>query len=130
MTCKWLITVVSKCLITMVSRVSLVINGGSNPLNLPLILSGDPILQVGTAKDLKIPLINFGGTPRKINMENENTGPLEEENHLLETIISRFYINLRGVYLSGQIIATSHDRFPPNGGLVREIPLFQGNLGW
>ena len=27
-------------------------------------------------------------------------------------------------------IATSHDRFPPNGGLVREIPLFQGNLGW
>ena len=35
--------------------------------------------------------------------------------------------------LSGQIIfATSHDRFyPPNGGgLVREIPFFQGNLGW
>ena len=23
---------------------------------------------------------------------------------------------------SGQIIATSHDRFPPNGGLVREMP--------
>ena len=32
--------------------------------------------------------------------------------------------------ISGQIIATSHDRFPPNGGLVTEIPLFQGNLGW
>ena len=32
---------------------------------------------------------------------------------------------------SGQIIATSHDRFPPNGGgLVRESPLFQENLGW
>ena len=32
--------------------------------------------------------------------------------------------------VSGQIIATSHDRFPPNGGLVREIPRkFQGNLG-
>ena len=31
---------------------------------------------------------------------------------------------------SGQILATSNDRFPPNGGLVREIPLFQGNLGW
>ena len=30
---------------------------------------------------------------------------------------------------SGQIIATSHD-LTPNGGLVREIPLFQGNLGW
>ena len=27
---------------------------------------------------------------------------------------------------SGQIIATSHD-LTPNGGLVREIPLFQGN---
>ena len=30
---------------------------------------------------------------------------------------------------SGQIIATSHD-LTPNGGLVREFPLFQGNLGW
>ena len=30
---------------------------------------------------------------------------------------------------SGQIIATSHD-LTPNGGLVRAIPLFQGNLGW
>ena len=30
---------------------------------------------------------------------------------------------------SGQIIATSHD-LTPNGGLEREIPLFQGNLGW
>ena len=29
---------------------------------------------------------------------------------------------------SGQIIATSND-LTPNGGLVREIPLFQGNLG-
>ena len=30
--------------------------------------------------------------------------------------IDRCFIN------SGQIIATSHDRFPPNDGLVREIP--------
>ena len=30
---------------------------------------------------------------------------------------------------SGQIIATSYD-LTPNGGSVREIPLFQGNLGW
>ena len=30
---------------------------------------------------------------------------------------------------SGQTIATSHD-LTPNGGLVREFPLFQGNLGW
>ena len=33
-------------------------------------------------------------------------------------------------YQSGQIIATLHDRFPPKGGLVRKIHLFQGNLGW
>ena len=26
--------------------------------------------------------------------------------------------------------ATSHGSLTPNGGLVREIPLFQGNLGW
>ena len=32
-------------------------------------------------------------------------------------------------YQAGQIIATSHD-LTPNGGLVREIPLFQGNPGW
>ena len=32
---------------------------------------------------------------------------------------------------SGQIIATeSTTVFTPNGGLVREIRLFQGNLGW
>ena len=31
--------------------------------------------------------------------------------------------------LSGQTIATSHD-LTRNGGLVRYIPLFQGNLGW
>ena len=31
---------------------------------------------------------------------------------------------------SDQIIATSHNRFPPKGSWEREIPLFQGNLGW
>ena len=34
-----------------------------------------------------------------------------------------------GCHPSGQIIVISHD-LTPNGGLVREIPLFQGNLGW
>ena len=38
-------------------------------------------------------------------------------------------MRLRCVYKSGQIIATSHD-LTPNGGLVSEIPLFQGNLCW
>ena len=41
---------------------------------------------------------------------------------------SPFISFLRSI-ISGQIIATSHD-LTPNGGLVREIPLFQGKLGW
>ena len=36
---------------------------------------------------------------------------------------------VRSLIGSGQIITTSHD-LTPNGGLVREFPLFQGNLGW
>ena len=42
-------------------------------------------------------------------------------------------VHVRGVMNHihwSNFIATSHDRFPPNGRLVREIPLFQGNLGW
>ena len=37
-----------------------------------------------------------------------------------------------GEYSSGQIIATSHDLTPKGswGREIREIPLFQGNLGW
>ena len=34
-------------------------------------------------------------TPRKINMEPDKT-PLEEENHLNQTIIFGFYVKLRG----------------------------------
>ena len=37
-------------------------------------------------------------------------------------------VSTKGI-ISGQIIATSHD-LTPNGGFLREIPLFQGNLGW
>ncbi len=33
------------------------------------------------------------------------------------------------IHVSDQIIATSHD-LTPNGGLVREIPLFQETPGW
>ena len=40
-----------------------------------------------------------------------------------------FFSETKEEMSSGQIIATSHD-LTPNGGLVREIPLFQGNLGW
>ena len=39
---------------------------------------------------------NFGiPTPQKINMAPENT-PLEEENHLLNPHVFRFYLSLRG----------------------------------
>ena len=38
---------------------------------------------------------------------------------------------LHNSILFGQIIATENTTdLPPNGGLVREVPLFQGNLGW
>ncbi len=47
-----------------------------------------------------------------------------------KTSTLRLFFDAASSITSGQIIATSHDRFPPNGGLVREIPLFQGNLGW
>ena len=36
---------------------------------------------------------------------------------------------IQHIHESGQIIATSHD-LTPIGGLVREFPLYQGNLGW
>ena len=38
-------------------------------------------------------------------------------------------LHMARVYISGQIIATSHD-LTPSGVLVREIPLFHWNLGW
>ena len=48
---------------------------------------------------------------------------------------TRYMVSLRmfilqGTNISGQIIATSHGSLTPNGGLVREIALLQGNLGW
>ena len=39
------------------------------------------------------------------------------------------FTTVGGAHYSGQIITTSHD-LTPNGGLVREIPLFQLNIGW
>ena len=39
----------------------------------------------------------------------------------------RFLAHMINIF--GQIVATSHD-LSPNGVLVREIPLFHGNLGW
>ena len=44
-------------------------------------------------------------------------------------LMSIFFNRRIDWYWAGQIIATSHD-LTPNGGLVMEIPLFQGNLGW
>ncbi len=45
----------------------------------------------------------------------------------LQSVLQNFKV--ANSHKSGQIIATSHD-LTPNGGLVREISLFQGNLGW
>ena len=53
--------------------------------------------------------------------------PLKKWRQTFPAIISLEFVSLD--YFSGQIIATSHD-LTPNGGLVREIPLFQGNPGW
>ena len=44
-------------------------------------------------------------------------------------MISKSIETTHTIHWSGQIIATSHN-LTPNGGLVREVPLFQGNLGW
>ena len=51
--------------------------------------------------------------------------PTEGGGKLLESVLVVAFL----VDVSGQIIATSDD-LTPNGDLVREIPLFQGNLGW
>ena len=53
--------------------------------------------------------------------------PHERKNQLNQT----FIIVFQPLFFHGsdQIIATSHD-LTPNCGLVREIPVFQGNLGW
>ena len=68
--------------------------------------------------------------PHEINKQGKNGSPslfffgmLEKMTCLLVEIL-----NLPS-QKSGQIIATSHD-LTPNGGLVREFPLFQENLGW
>ena len=55
----------------------------------------------------------------------------KEDGTVLQSLflISRYPVIFNQSILSGQIIATSHD-LTPNGGLVREISLFQGNLGW
>ena len=42
--------------------------------------------------------------------------------------VNGFFSVTKKVHFSAQIIATSHD-LTPKGGLVREIPLFQENLG-
>ena len=44
-------------------------------------------------------------------------------------VLDSFKLKILGSMMSGQIIATSHD-LTPNGGLVREIPIFQENPGW
>ena len=63
-----------------------------------------------------------------ISMEGWNGGSVHQH---LQTCLKIKYLKEMAprMLLFGQIIATSHN-LTPNGGLVREIPLFQGNLGW
>ena len=64
--------------------------------------------------------------PRHLNVNKANV----QTELLDESSISPQWISFFVPWdSSGQIIATSHD-LTPNGGLIREIPLFQENLGW
>ena len=81
------------------------------------------------------------GTTKNIDVSNpqmskEFSGFSLEAHH--DTFFNSIHQGVRGfsptwskkiTQQSGQIIATSHD-LTSNGGLVREIPLFQGNPGW
>ena len=55
-------------------------------------------------KKVKVMMVFAMITPRKINMEPTNT-PLEEENHLNQTIIFRFYVNLQGCMVASPGVA-------------------------
>ena len=69
-------------------------------------------------------------TPRKINMEPENT-PLEEENYLPMLIMFKFYVNLPGctpLFLNGKFLQgpggkTHHFRSPLRFVVQIESPL-------
>ena len=61
----------------------------------------------------------------KEGRSNARSGPKLPGHHNQHQFVCRQSL----MHSSDQIIATSYD-LTPNGGLVREIPLFQGNLGW
>ena len=67
----------------------------------------------------------------KVSMFNTHTHNLGCLNiqRISDILVGNIFFNAWKSIGSGQIIATSHD-LTPNGGLVREIPLFQENLGW
>ena len=71
--------------------------------------------------DVKIPQIPAAGNLRFLFTSGKQK---EEFRNGAMMLIMNQHSNI-----SGQIIAISHD-LTPKGGLVREIPLFQGNLGW
>ena len=56
----------------------------------------------------------------------------EERVHLIEEVKVRGIRHHPHCQVKGQIIATSHDRFPPKGSVWegKWDPLFQGYLGW
>ena len=75
---------------------------------------------------MPFPLRWQAGKIKIVRVETKNVSPLWKE----WGDFPHGHVRFLGVYptsiWSGQIIETSHD-LTPNGGLVREIPLFQGN---
>ena len=71
-------------------------------------------------------LITSQGKAQRYDPCNEKVDPQKKWPSFLDNYPVKYQQSCND---SGQIIATSHD-LTPNGGLVREIPLFQGNLGW
>ena len=78
----------------------------------------------GVGSDAK----NYGETKKK-------TSPKARETHRKKTPLARSGEAKRTIFWMMTSIWSNysdrkHDRFPPNGDVVREITLFQGNLGW
>ena len=74
------------------------------------------------SKFLSVTMFKFRDTPHRISYGLKRPHGM---NLLVLEQLQKHDIH----HSSSQIIATSHD-LTPNVGLVREIPLFQGNLGW
>ena len=117
----------------------LVIQGFSNFLGLFQVIMANPDICTFTCQDPDV--FSRSGSvwiPRPVIVQDTEelqwfgmcTKDMQKHISHIDSTGSAQMLKVLWIHKSGQIIATSHDRFPQNGGLVREIPLFQGNLGW